>query len=480
MARHVGAQRPDPAPVPAQPADPHDDLTDDLTHDAPPTFHQPPAALRRGVCLTIRGRPMVFRRLRAPSTGAVGLLAVLGPGLIAANAGDDAGGIATYASVGAKYGYDLLWMMVLITISLAIVQEIATRLGAATGRGLLDLIRERFGIGWAVVAVLVVLIANGGVTITEFVGIGAALELFGIPRLLSVPVAAVAVWWLVVKGSYARVEKVFLLMTLAFFAYPAAAILAGPDWGEVAIKTVVPTIHLDAEYLMLFVATVGTTITPYMQLFAQSSTVERGVSRKSYGPERIDAYTGAFFSDLIAYFIIVATAATLHQAGQTEINSAAEAAQALAPVAGEYAFLLFAIGLLGASLLAAGVLPVATAYSVAEAFGFRKGINLDFRRAPIFIGLFSGLVGVGAIVALIPGLPVFGLLVAIQVLNALLLPILLVFMLRLSDDRRLMGDLANGPKLRIVAWTTAVIISLLALTMVANLGAQALGLDLFS
>ena len=450
------------------------------SEDVPPTITRDPASLGRGIRLTIRGRPMVFRRLRAPSSGVIGLLAILGPGLIAANAGDDAGGIATYASVGAKYGYDLLWMMVLITVSLAIVQEVATRLGAATGRGLLDLIRERFGVGWAVVAVAVVLLANGGVTVTEFVGIGAALELFNIPRLLSVPAAAMLVWWLVVKGSYQRVEKIFLAMTLVFFAYPAAAILAGPDWGQVAYNTVVPTVRLDSDYLMLFVATVGTTITPFMQLFAQSSTVERGVARTTYGPERIDAWTGALFSDLIAYFIIVATAATLHQAGQTEIDNAAQAAQALAPVAGQYAFLLFAVGLLGASLLAAGVLPVATAYSVAEAFGFRKGVNLDFRRAPIFVGLFSGLVVLGAAVALIPGLPVFALLVAIQVVNALLLPVLLIFMLRLSDDRHLMGELVNGPRLRIAAWATALIVSALALTMVANLAAQAVGLDLFS
>jgi Mn2+/Fe2+ NRAMP family transporter len=443
-----------------------------------PVFASNPAALGAGVRLTIRGRPMVLRRLRMPSAGLVGLLAMLGPGLIAANAGDDAGGIATYASVGAKYGYDLLWMMLVITVSLAIVQEIATRLGAATGRGLLDLIRERFGLGWSLLAVLVVLLANGGVIITEFVGIGAALELFGVSRYLGVPVAALLIWWLVVKGSYRRVETMFLAMTLVFFAYPAAAIMAGPDWGEVAVKTVVPAVHLDAEYLMLFVATVGTTITPYMQLFAQSSIVERGVARKQYGPERIDAYTGALFSNLIAYFIIVATAATLHQAGQTEVDSAAQAAQALAPVAGPYASLLFAVGLLGASLLAAGVLPVATAYSVAETFGFRKGINLDFRRAPIFIGLFSGLVAVGASVALIPGLPVFGLLIAVQVLNALLLPVVLFFMLKLSDDRGLMGDLANGPVLRIVAWATAMTVSLLALAMLANLGADALGLDL--
>jgi Mn2+/Fe2+ NRAMP family transporter len=445
-----------------------------------PAILRHPTALGAGIRLTIRGRPMVFHRLKAPPSGVVGLLAILGPGLIAANAGDDAGGIATYASVGAKYGYDLLWMMVLITVSLAIVQEIATRLGAATGRGLLDLIRERFGVGWAVAAVAVVLLANGGVIVTEFVGIGAALDLFGVSRYASVPLAAALVWWLVVKGSYRRVETIFLLMTLVFFAYPMAAIMAGPDWGEVAVKTVVPTIRLDPDYLMLFVATVGTTITPYMQLFAQSSAVERGIARKRYGPERVDAYTGACFSNLIAYAIIVATAATLHQTGQTEVESAAQAAQALAPAAGEYASILFAVGLLGASLLAAGVLPVATAYSVAEAFGFRKGVNLDFRRAPIFVGLFSGLVVVGAIVALLPGLPVFGLLVAVQVLNALLLPVLLFFMLRLSDDRRLMGVLANGPILRIVAWTTAVVVSVLALTMLVNLGAEAVGIDLFA
>jgi Mn2+/Fe2+ NRAMP family transporter len=448
--------------------------------DLPASVVGQPTQLGTGIRLTIRGRPMIFRRLKLPPSGLLGLLALLGPGLIAANAGDDAGGIATYASVGAKYGYDLLWMMVLITVSLAIVQEIATRLGAATGRGLLDLIRERFGIGWALLAVLVVLVANGGVTVTEFVGIGAALDLFGISRFLSVPLAAVLVWWLVVKGSYRRVETVFLAMTLVFFAYPAAAIMAKPDWGEVAWKTVVPTVRLDPDYLMLFVATIGTTITPYMQLFAQSSAVERGTARKHYGPERIDAYTGAFFSNLIAYSIIVATAATLHQTGQTEVESAAQAAQALAPAAGANASILFAVGLLGASLLASGVLPVATAYSVAEAFGFRKGVNLDFRRAPIFVGLFSALVAVGALVALIPGLPVFGLLVAVQVLNALLLPVLLFFMLRLSDDRRLMGDLANGPVLRMVAWTTAVVVSLLALLMLGNLGAEAFGLNLFA
>jgi Mn2+/Fe2+ NRAMP family transporter len=438
-----------------------------------------PADLGAGLGATTREVTDAFPRLRPPARGVAALLAILGPGLIAANAGDDAGGIATYSSVGARYGYDLLWMMVVITFSLAIVQEIATRLGVATGRGLLDLVRERYGIGPALLAVGVVLLANGGVIVTEFVGIGAALELFGVSRYVSVPLAAAGVWWLVVKGSYRRVEKVFLAMTVVFFAYPIAAVLAGPDWGVVARKTVVPTVHLDSEYVMLFVATVGTTITPYMQLFAQSGIVERGVSRRKYGPERIDAYAGALFSNLIAYFIIVATAATLHVAGQTEIESAAQAAVALAPIAGQYAQLLFAVGLLGASLLAAGVLPVATAYSVAEAFGFRKGINLDYRKAPIFVGLYSGLVAVGAGIAMIPNLPVFALLIAIQVLNALLLPVVLFFMLRLSGDERLMGDLVNGPRLKLVAWATAIAVTLLALTMLTSLAAKAIGIDLF-
>jgi Mn2+/Fe2+ NRAMP family transporter len=436
-------------------------------------------SLDPGLRVVIRGRPMRLRRLRRPPTGILWFAAILGPGLVAANAGNDAGGIATYASVGAKYGYDLLWMMLLITFSLAIVQEMAARLGAATGRGLLDLVRERYGIGWTLFAVIVVLLANGGVTISEFVGIGAALELFGVSQWLSVPVAAAAMWWLVVKGSYRRVEKLFLAMTLVFFAYPVAAILARPDWGEVARHTVVPTVHFNADYLLLFVATVGTTITPYMQLFQQSAVVEKGVARRYYGAERWDAYIGAGFSNLIAAFIVIATAATLHVAGQTDVESAADAAQALAPVAGQYASALFGVGLLGASLLAAGVLPLATAYSVSEAFGFRKGVNLDFRRAPMFVGLFTTLLVLGALVALIPGLPVFTLLIAIQTLNGVLLPVILIFILRLINDRRLVGDLANGRVYNVLAWgTTIMLIGLVAL-LLANTALDAAGIDLF-
>jgi NRAMP (natural resistance-associated macrophage protein)-like metal ion transporter len=439
----------------------------------------PPRRLDAGLRVYIRGRAVRLRGLRTVPKGPLWFLTILGPGLVAANAGNDAGGIATYASVGAKYGYDLLWMMLLITFSLAIVQEMAARLGAATGRGLLELVRARYGIGWALFAIAVVLVANGGVTISEFIGISSALELFGVSRWISVPLAAAGLWWLVVKGSYARVEKVFLLMTLVFFAYPISAVLAHPDWGAVARHTVVPTIHLDADYLLLFVATVGTTITPYMQLFQQSAVVEKRVPRRYYRGERWDAYAGAVFSNLIAAFIIIATAATLHVAGNTEIETAAEAAEALAPVAGAYAQSLFAVGLLGASLLAGAVLPLATAYSVSEVFGFRKGVNLDFRRAPIFLSLFTGLLVAGALVALIPGLPVFALLVGIQALNGVLLPVILIFMLKLINDRRLVGELGNGPLYNVLAWGTAIVLIVLVTLMLGNLVLDALGIDLF-
>jgi Mn2+/Fe2+ NRAMP family transporter len=414
--------------------------------------------LRGGVRLNVRGRSIRVRGLRAPRSGPLALLGILGPGLIAATAGDDAGGIATYSQVGAQYGYSLLWVLVIITISLAVIQETCARLGAATGRGLLDLIRERFGIGWTLLAIVIVLLANGGVVVTEFAGIGAAAELFGIPRLVAVPLAAVLLWYFVIRGSYAGVEKIFLLMSVAFLAYPVAAVLAHPDWGEVLSGGLVPVVRRDPGYVSLMVALIGTTITPYMQLFQQSSVVEKGVPRRHYGPERADAYIGAVFSNVIAAFIVIAAGATLHVAGLTEIQTAQDAARALEPVAGRAAQALFAIGLLGASLLAAGVLPLATAYSVSEAFGFRKGVDLSVRRAPIFVRVFSVLIVVGAAVALIPNLPLITLLVGIQVLNGCLLPVLLVFILLLINEPRLAGDLRNGRIQNVLGWGTAVLV----------------------
>jgi NRAMP (natural resistance-associated macrophage protein)-like metal ion transporter len=310
--------------------------------------------------------------MRRPS-GILKWLLILGPGLIASSAGNDAGGIATYSAAGAKYGYDLIWVMVILIVSLGVVQEMVARLGAATGRGLLDLIRERFRIGWTMLAVGVILLANSGLVASEFVGIGAAAELLGVSKYIVIPIAAGLIWYLVIYGSYRWVEKIFLLMTLVFFAYPIAAIMAKPDWGAVLKGAIVPTIRLEAGYIALLVGLLGTTITPFMQLFQQSSIVERAVARRHYGPERLDTYFGAFFSNLMSITMIIATGATLFVAGQRELSSAADAARALEPAVGQAAGTLFSVGLLGASLLAGAVLPLATAYGICEAFGLPKG-----------------------------------------------------------------------------------------------------------
>jgi Mn2+/Fe2+ NRAMP family transporter len=423
----------------------------------------PHSALR----LNIRGRSVSLQRFHRPPTGLLRWLLILGPGFIASSAGNDAGGIATYSSAGARFGYDLIWVMVLITVSLGVVQEMCARLGAATGRGLLDLIRERFGIGWALLAMVIFLIANGGIIVTEFLGIGAAAELFGLPKWLVVPAAAI-LWYVVIFGSYAWVEKVFLVMTLVFFAYPVAAILARPNWAEVARGAFVPTLRPDQEYLFLLVALLGTTITPFMQLFQQSSVVERGVARRHYGPERLDAYVGALFSNLVSITMIIATAATLHQAGQTEIASAADAALALEPFAGNAAKVLFAVGLLGASLLAGAVLPLATAYAVSEVFGVPKGVSLDFRRAPLFFGLFTGMILFGAGLSLVPNLPIIEWLVGVSVLNGILLPIMLVFILLLINDPQLMGTLKNTRLYNVLGWGTFFLITSAVVVMIGG------------
>src|SRR3954468_1920731 len=383
------------------------------------------------------------RRTVARRKGLLAYLAILGPGMITANAGNDAGGIATFATVGADHGYGLLWILIPITISLGIVQEMCARMGAVTGKGLADLIRERFGVRWMALVMLALLIANGGVTISEFLGIAAASELFGIPRYVSVPAAAACVWWLVVKGSYKRVERVFLVMSLVFLGYIISAFLAKPVWGDVARALVHPHFDLSAAFLFTFVAVVGTTISPYMQVFVQSSVVEKGVTAEDYKLTRADVWTGTIFAIAVAFFITVATAATLHRQG-VHIESAEQAAEALVPLAGTYAKLLFGVGLFGASMLAAGVLPLATAYSISEALGFEKGVSRSFREAPIFIGIFTFLIAVGAAIAEIPNLPLIRVLLVTQVINGLLLPIILFAVLRLVNDREIMGAYVNG------------------------------------
>jgi NRAMP (natural resistance-associated macrophage protein)-like metal ion transporter len=433
---------------------------------------QVPAALRRARS-ALAGRsllpaPPAFlqRALRRRWPRVAAFFALLGPGLIAANAGNDAGGIATYSQVGAKYGYDLLWMMVLITASLTLVQVLAARMGVVTGKGLAELVRENYGIRWSAFATAAVLIANLGICISDFVGAGAALELAGVPRQLSVPVIALVIWLIIVRGSYRSAEKVFIWLTIPFFAYPIAALLANPHWLDVGKSLVAPHIQTNSAYLLLFVATAGTTITPYMQLYLQSAVVERGVRREDLKAEQRQAVAGAIFANLIAGFIIIATGATLYAHGIHDVSSAADAAKALQPFAGHYAEVLFGVGLLGASLLACAILPIATSYVVSESLGFEKGLGHKPGEAPVFVGVITVMIAIAAIVAVIPGIPVIDLLIGVQVVNGVLLPINLFFIWRLSRSRKIMGPYRNTGALDWLAAITVFATSALSLILV--------------
>jgi NRAMP (natural resistance-associated macrophage protein)-like metal ion transporter len=380
-------------------------------------------------------------------------LAALGPGIIAAAAGNDAGGIATYSQTGAQYGFSLLWVMLVITVLLIMVQEMCARMGAVTGKGLNDLIRERFGLRWSAFASLTFFIANTATTITEFVGIGAAAELFGIPRWIAVPPMAVLIWWLITGGSYSRVEKLFIALSLVFFSYIITVFIIHPDWGAIGHGLLVPDLGRigEAGYLTTLVALIGTTITPYMQLYAQASVVEKGVTPSDYKYERFDIVVGSIFSNVVSMFIIVATAATLF-AAHKQVQTAADAAEALKPIAGEAAQQLFGVGLFGASMLAAAVLPLASAFAVSEAVGLERGVSFSFREAPFFMGLFTFLIFLGTVVAMIPGIPVVTLLLFVQIVNGVLLPIELVFIMLIVNDKEIMGRYANKGVFNWAAW----------------------------
>lgn len=398
------------------------------------------------------------------------LLAALGPGLVSAIAGDDAGGIATYATVGAKYGYQLLWAMVLITIALSVVQEITARLSVATGKGLSDLIREEFGVRTTAFAMLALLIANGSVTITEFAGIAAASELFGISRYITVPLAALVVWWIIINGSYRKAERFFIALSFVLGVYVISAFIVKPDWGEVARGTLIPSIQTDRDYILLLIAVIGTTISPYMQFTLSSTIVDRGTRPEEYKTALVETLLGVFLSDAFSYFIIVATAATLFVSGHNNIDSADQAAQALAPIAGPLAEELFGAGLLGASLLAASILPLSTSYAICEAFGWERGVNQEYRAAPVFYGLYTALIVIGALIALIPNAPFFLISILAYDLNGILLPVLLVLLLRLGNNRRLLGDRVNSGVTNALAWgTTAVLVVLTALLGISSL-----------
>lgn len=414
------------------------------------------------------GRYPALIRRRVSSYRFFAYLAILGPGIIAANAGNDASGIATYSSVGATYGYTLLWAFVPISISLVVVQEMCVRMGVVTGKGLADLIREQFGVRWTALVMLALLIANTGVIISEFVGIAQASELFGISRYITIPLASLAIWWLVVKGSQKRVERVFLTMSLVFFAYIISAFLAKPDWARVAEEAVQPSFSFEPGYLFMMTAIIGTTITPFMQIYVQSAVVEKGMDKEDYPLARADAVVGTIFACMISAFIVICTAATLNVQGITELDSAATAAEALTPIAGVYAKYLFAVGLFGAAMLAMGVLPLATAYSLSEALGFEKGLAHSFREAPIFIGIFTALIVIGAVVALIPGIPQIKLLLVTQSINGLLLPVILIAVVSLAGNADIMSEYRNSRWFNALAWLITIVVSGLSLLLIGT------------
>jgi NRAMP (natural resistance-associated macrophage protein)-like metal ion transporter len=391
-------------------------------------------------------------------------LAIIGPGLVTANVDNDAGGIATYSIAGASFGYKLLWTLIPMTLALIIVQEMCARMGAVTGKGLADLIRERFGVKITFFAMIGLLIANFGTTVSEFAGVGASMELFGVSKYISVPLGAVLVWWLVLKGSYKVVERVFLFLCLIYFCYVPSGIMAKPPWGEVMRQLVIPHFSLNTEYLTILLGVIGTTIAPWMQFYIQSAVVEKGITAKDYGYSRLDVIFGCCMTDFIAMFIIVACAATLYS-HSIKIDSAEAAAMALAPLAGSWASSLFAIGLLNASIFAAAILPIGTAFFVCEAFGLEAGIDKSWEEAPVFYWLFTLLVILGASFVLIPNASLIKIMLWPQVINGALLPFVLIFMVKLINNKDLMGEYTNNWGYNLLTWTTITVIIVITVLM---------------
>jgi Mn2+/Fe2+ NRAMP family transporter len=403
----------------------------------------------------------LWQRLRPLRIRMALLLAVVGPGIITANVDNDAGGITTYSVSGARYGYSLLWMMPLVLIALIIVQEMSARLGVVTGKGLADLIRERMGVRMTSVILALLLFVNLANTVSEFAGVAASMEIFGLSKYISVPIAAVVVWFLIVKGNYKVVERVFLVASAIYLAYIASGVIANPNWSEVGQAFVTPTFHLDVGYVTIFVTIIGTTIAPWMQFYQQSSIVDKGLQVKDYAYERIDVIVGSFFAVIVASFITIACASTIYKSG-LNIESAKDAALALRPLAGKYASTLFALGLLNASLFSAAILPLSTSYTVCEAFGWENSVSRDLKDAPIFFGIFTALIVLGAAIILLPIQSLINAMLISQTFNGVLLPVILITMLFLINDKRLMGKFKNGRLFNILAWATAIILIILA------------------
>ncbi len=394
-------------------------------------------------------------------------LTIFGPGLITASADNDAPGIATYSLAGSTYGYRFLWILVIVTFGEVVVQEMAARMGTVTGKGTADLIRERFGVKVTAFAMACLLLANLGTTVAQFAGIAAAAELFGLSRYLIVPLAGLLVGFLVLRGSYRYVEKVLIFLSLAALAYVISAFVTQPAWDLVLQRALIPTIQPDGEFIFAVLATVGTTITPWGIIYMQASVADKGIQMREYGVTRLDVVVGAAWGNVVSAFIIITTAATLYVAG-IHVETAEQAALALEPLAGAWARILFSSGLLGASLLAASVLPLSTTYAICEAFGWERGLDNRTQEAPIFYGLYVMLIVLGVLVVLIPGIPLFPLMWVSQSLNAILLPVLLVLVLRLVNDKQLMGKWINKPVQNLFAWGLTVGIGLITLALLLS------------
>lgn len=395
------------------------------------------------------------------------ILGIIGPGLITVNAGNDAGGIATYASVGASYGYQMLWGLFLITFSLAVIQEMNARMAVVTGKGLSDLIRERFGVKWTFIAMIVLFTANFGVSVGDFAGIAASGELFGVSKYLSVPVMAFIIWYMARRGSYSKAERIFMLFTFVFFSYIVTCFIIRPAWGEVLQATVTPTMRFEKGFILTFIGMIGTTITPYMQFYLQSAVADKGIKLNQYKYEKLDVYLGAVWGDLVSFFIIVSTAVTLFKAG-INIDTAEQAALALKPLAGNYATILFGIGLFGASVLAATIIPLSTAYAISEAFGFEHGLNKSPKQAPLFYGLFTFMIFAGTVLVLLPKISLVSIMLVTQQLAGILCPVILIFMVLLINDKSIMGEHTNSKLQNIVVWVTVIFIIVLSLILFAS------------
>jgi len=395
-------------------------------------------------------------------------LSVMGPGIITANIDNDAAGITTYSVAGAHFGYALLWTLIPTTLALVVTQEMVARMGVVTGKGLSDLIRENYGVKATFYMMLGLFVANMGTTVAEFAGLAASMEIFGASKYVIVPIGAASIWLLVTKGSYITVERILLAACLLYFGYIVSGLMSGPDWSEVARGTLIPTIKSDPEFLMLSIAIIGTTITPWMQFYLQSSIAEKGLRKSQYKLVRLDVITGCFLTDIIAFFIILACAATLFKSG-IRINEASEAALALAPLAGNYASLIFGLALANASLLGAIIVPLATAYYICEAMGWERGVNKSFREAPQFMWIYTFMIVAGSVIILLPGAPLVMLMVTSSVVNGLLLPFVLVYALSLVNNRKIMGDYTNSKAYNVISWATIIAIIILTAGVITTI-----------